>query len=197
MPKFLASCHHKYEAIRWKLNIYIYIYKILGGQNEWQQVCTRSNPGKTGRSCEGANFSWLSSKVFQTLTWMHIWTLILTGCQLSAYLMTWHRDRTFPSSHTKIGLLGPNTTESPQSTNLIGRKQNFAPKKVYTKVCGCYMVQCSCFSNFYHLDLHNETCVVLASLQGIISKSRLTSRTSLDIVLVIGSTCLLIPTLNA
>jgi hypothetical protein len=37
--------------------------RILAGPNEWQQVCNRSNPGKTGRSCEGADFSWLSSKV--------------------------------------------------------------------------------------------------------------------------------------
>jgi hypothetical protein len=36
--------------------------KILAGPNEWQQVCNRSNPEKTGRSCEGAGFSWLSSK---------------------------------------------------------------------------------------------------------------------------------------
>jgi hypothetical protein len=42
-------------------------YRILAGPNEWQQVCNWSNPGKTGRSCEGADFSWLSSKVSQTL----------------------------------------------------------------------------------------------------------------------------------
>jgi hypothetical protein len=44
-------------------------YKILAGPNERQQVCNRSNPEKTGRSCEGADFSWLSSKVSQTLLW--------------------------------------------------------------------------------------------------------------------------------
>jgi hypothetical protein len=27
-------------------------YRILAGPNEWQQVCNRSNPEKTGRSCE-------------------------------------------------------------------------------------------------------------------------------------------------
>jgi hypothetical protein len=42
-------------------------YRILAGPNEWQQVCNRSNPGKTGRSCEGADFSSLSSKVSQAL----------------------------------------------------------------------------------------------------------------------------------
>jgi len=42
-------------------------YRILADPNEWQQVCNRSNPGETGRSCEGADFSWLSSKVSRTL----------------------------------------------------------------------------------------------------------------------------------
>jgi hypothetical protein len=42
-------------------------YRILAGPNEWQQVCNRSNPAKTGRSCEGVDFSWLSSKVSRTL----------------------------------------------------------------------------------------------------------------------------------
>ena len=53
-------------ADTWK-NIYIYIYRILAGPNEWQQVCKRSNPKKPGRSCEGADFSWLISKVSRTL----------------------------------------------------------------------------------------------------------------------------------
>ena len=39
----------------------------LAGPNEWQQVCNRSNPEGTGRSCEGADFSGLSSKVSRTL----------------------------------------------------------------------------------------------------------------------------------
>jgi hypothetical protein len=43
-------------------------YRILAGPNEWQQVCNRSNPEKTSRSCEEAGFSWLSSKVSRTLT---------------------------------------------------------------------------------------------------------------------------------
>jgi hypothetical protein len=45
--------------------------RILAGPNEWQQVCNRSNPEKTGRSCEGVDFSWLSSKISRTLvrTW--------------------------------------------------------------------------------------------------------------------------------
>jgi hypothetical protein len=40
---------------------------ILVGPNYWQQVCNRSNLGKTGRSCEGADFSWLSSRASRTL----------------------------------------------------------------------------------------------------------------------------------
>jgi hypothetical protein len=45
-------------------------YRILAGPNEWQQVCNRSNPEKTGRSCEGVDFSWWSSKVSRTLPLM-------------------------------------------------------------------------------------------------------------------------------
>jgi hypothetical protein len=41
--------------------------RVLAGPNEWQQVCNQSNPEKIGRSCEGADFSWLSSKVSRTL----------------------------------------------------------------------------------------------------------------------------------
>ena len=40
--------------------------RILAGPNECQQVCNWSNPEKTNRSCEGAKFSWLNSKVFWT-----------------------------------------------------------------------------------------------------------------------------------
>jgi hypothetical protein len=60
MPKFLAGCHYNEEEISKHLGK---MYKILAGPNEWQQVCNRSNPEETGRSCEGADFSWLSSKV--------------------------------------------------------------------------------------------------------------------------------------
>ena len=38
-------------------------------QMNGQQVCNWSNPEKTGRSCEGTDFSWLSSKVSRTLAW--------------------------------------------------------------------------------------------------------------------------------
>jgi hypothetical protein len=38
-------------------------YRILAGPNEWQQVCNRSNPGKTSRSCEGAEFSKITHHV--------------------------------------------------------------------------------------------------------------------------------------
>ena len=33
----------------------------------WQQVCNRLDPKKSGKSCEGRNFSWLSSKVSRTM----------------------------------------------------------------------------------------------------------------------------------
>jgi hypothetical protein len=64
MPKFLTGCHYNEEESSWHLEKK---YKILAGSNEWQQVCNRSNPEKTGRSWEGADFSWLSSKASQTL----------------------------------------------------------------------------------------------------------------------------------
>jgi hypothetical protein len=59
-PKFLAVCHYNEEEISQHLKKKC---RILADPNEWQQVCNRSNPKKTGRSCEGADFSWLSSKV--------------------------------------------------------------------------------------------------------------------------------------
>jgi hypothetical protein len=63
MPKFLAGCHYIEEEISRHLKK----YRISAGPNQWQQVCNWSNPEKTVRSCEGADFSWLSSKVSQTL----------------------------------------------------------------------------------------------------------------------------------
>jgi hypothetical protein len=65
MPEFLAGCHYNEDEINRHLKEKK--YRILAGPNEWQQDCNRSNPGKTGRSCEGPDFSWLSSKVSQTL----------------------------------------------------------------------------------------------------------------------------------
>ena len=46
----------------WKINIG---YEMV--QNYWQQGCNQSNLEKIGRSCEGADFSWLRSKVSRTL----------------------------------------------------------------------------------------------------------------------------------
>jgi hypothetical protein len=47
----------------WKKN------RILASPNSWQQVqvCNRSNPEESDRSCEGVDFSCLSSKVSWTL----------------------------------------------------------------------------------------------------------------------------------
>jgi hypothetical protein len=61
VPKFLAGCHYNEEELSRHLKKIE--KRILAGPNEWQQVCNGSNPGKTGRSCEGADFSWLSSKL--------------------------------------------------------------------------------------------------------------------------------------
>ena len=64
MPKFLTSCHYSEEGISRHLKKK---NRILAGPNEWQQVCNRQILRETGRSCEGADFSWLSSKVSRTL----------------------------------------------------------------------------------------------------------------------------------
>ena len=59
------------------------------------------------------------------------------------------------------------------------------------KVCGCYLV---CFHdlNFYWLYLHNKTCVALAILWWSISQTWIENWISPDLVMVIGSACLLI-----
>ena len=62
MPKFLAGRHYNEEEISHHLEK----MSDMAGPNEWQQACNQSNPEKTGRSCEGADFSWLSSKVSRT-----------------------------------------------------------------------------------------------------------------------------------
>ena len=61
-------------------------YRILVGPNQWQQVCNRSNPGKTGRSHEGADFSWLSSKVSGTLV---MWPAVGIKLLIHNYLCAW------------------------------------------------------------------------------------------------------------
>jgi hypothetical protein len=73
--KFLAGCHYNEEEFRRHLKKK---YRILAGPNEWQQVCNQSNPEETGRSCEVADFSWLSSKVSRTLDiWSIAWDVVL------------------------------------------------------------------------------------------------------------------------
>ena len=64
MPKFLPDCHYNREEISRHLNIYIY---ILAGPNEWQQVAIGQILRKPVGVYEGADFSWLSSKVSPTL----------------------------------------------------------------------------------------------------------------------------------
>jgi hypothetical protein len=71
----------------WKKN-----YRILAGPNSWQQVCNWSNPEKTGRSCEGADFSWWSSKVARTLSpssglWR--WKLVVSWSNLEEPTGAW------------------------------------------------------------------------------------------------------------
>jgi hypothetical protein len=68
MPKFLAGCHYNDEEISQAL------YKKKKKRRRYWPVqmngkkfATGQNLKKTGRSCEGADFSWLSSNVSQTL----------------------------------------------------------------------------------------------------------------------------------
>jgi hypothetical protein len=57
MPKFLAGFHYNEEEISRHLK------KDIG----YWLVQMNGNKFATGRSCEGADFSWLSSKVSRTL----------------------------------------------------------------------------------------------------------------------------------
>jgi hypothetical protein len=64
MPKFLASCHYNEEEVSRHLekNIGYRPVQINGKKFAAGQILK-----KIGRSCEGADFSWLSSKVSRTL----------------------------------------------------------------------------------------------------------------------------------
>ena len=48
------------------------------------------------------------------------------------------------------------------------------------------------FFNFYEVDLHNKTRVALANLQWNLYQKQIENWTSHDLVMVIGSACLLI-----
>ena len=64
MPKFLAGCHYNEEEISQNLrkNRRYWPVQINGNKFATSQILE-----KTGGSCEGADFSWLSSKVSRTL----------------------------------------------------------------------------------------------------------------------------------
>jgi hypothetical protein len=65
MPKFLPGCHYNEEEISRHFKKKEDIGRSKSMATSLQPV--KYNPEKTGRSCEGANFSWLSSKVSRTL----------------------------------------------------------------------------------------------------------------------------------
>jgi ABC-type phosphate transport system auxiliary subunit len=65
MPKFLAGCHYNEEEISRHLKKKKKGYWPV--QMNSNKFATGQILKKTGRSCEGADFSWLSSKVFRTL----------------------------------------------------------------------------------------------------------------------------------
>ena len=64
MPKFLTGCHYNEEEISRHLrkNIGYWPVQINGNKFATGQILE-----KTSRSCEGADFSWLSSKVSRNL----------------------------------------------------------------------------------------------------------------------------------
>jgi hypothetical protein len=65
MPKFLAGCHYNEEEISRHVKIIIGYWPVQINGNKF--ATGHQILGKTGRSCEGADFSWLSSKVSRTL----------------------------------------------------------------------------------------------------------------------------------
>ena len=64
MPKFLASCHYNEEEISRHLKKTIGYWPVQINGNKF---ATGQILKETGRSCEGADFSWLTSKVSRTL----------------------------------------------------------------------------------------------------------------------------------
>jgi hypothetical protein len=65
MPKLLADCHYNEEEISRHLKKHIGYWPVQMNGNKF---ATEQIVKKTGRrSCEGADFSWLSSEIFRTL----------------------------------------------------------------------------------------------------------------------------------
>jgi ABC-type phosphate transport system auxiliary subunit len=64
MPKFLAGHHYNEEEISQHLEKNVGYWPVQMNGNKF---ATDQTLKKTGRSCEGADFSWLSSKVSRTL----------------------------------------------------------------------------------------------------------------------------------
>ena len=94
MPKFLAGCHYNEEEIsqHLKQNIGDWPVQMNGNKFATGQILS-----KTDRSCEGADFSWLSSKVSRILVHKHtlmtklkhileylhlLWTMYVNGHNL-------------------------------------------------------------------------------------------------------------------
>jgi hypothetical protein len=61
MPKFLADCHYNEEKINRHLK------NVWPVQINSNKFATGQILQKLGRSCEGADLSWLSSKASRTL----------------------------------------------------------------------------------------------------------------------------------
>ena len=67
IPKFLAGCDYNEEKISWHLKKKRKKEEDIGRSKFMATSLQPVKSWKTGRSCEGADFSWLSSKVSRTL----------------------------------------------------------------------------------------------------------------------------------
>jgi hypothetical protein len=64
MPKFLAGCHYNEEEISRHLEKNVGYWPVQMNGNKFATGQILKIPG---RSCEGADYSWLSSKVSRTV----------------------------------------------------------------------------------------------------------------------------------
>jgi hypothetical protein len=74
MPKFLAGRHYNEEEISRHLEKKVRYWPVQMNGNKF---ATGQILKKTGRSCEGADFSWLSSKVSRTLHVFCFWIFFI------------------------------------------------------------------------------------------------------------------------
>ena len=91
-------------------------------------------------------------------------------------------DLTCPFEHGKVPIYcSQRERERERLTNIV--------ISWYIKVCGCYLIRSFMISNFYRLDSHNKTGVALANLHWNMCWNWTENQTSLDLIMIIGSSC--------